>query len=42
VAARPSRDGYYAIMRGHEIPDLEAVVMENEHYAMIRKEVPIQ
>lgn len=37
-----SRDGYYAIMRGHEIPDLEAVVMENEHYAMIRKEVPIQ
>src|SRR5436305_1390139 len=34
-----SRDGFYAIMRGHEIPDLETVVMENGGYAIVHKRV---
>jgi hypothetical protein len=34
-----SRPGFYAIMRGHEIPDLETVVTENHHYAIVRKDI---
>jgi len=37
-----SRDGFYAIMRGHEIPDLETVVMENGGYAIVQKGVKAQ
>jgi ANTAR domain len=32
-----AEQGRYAIMTGHEIPDLETVVHENEHYAVVAK-----
>jgi hypothetical protein len=32
-----SRPGFYAITPGHEIPDLETVVLENDGYAIVRK-----
>ena len=31
------RPGLYAIAVGHEIPDLETVVLENDAYAVVRK-----
>ncbi|MBW8742343.1 MAG: ANTAR domain-containing protein [Gaiellaceae bacterium] len=31
-----SRDGFYAIIVGHQIPDLETVVMENDRFAIVR------
>jgi hypothetical protein len=34
-----ARPGFYAIAKGHEIPDLETVVMENHHYAIVRKDI---
>jgi hypothetical protein len=32
-----SRAGYYAIIPGHDIPDLETVVMEKDGYAVVQK-----
>jgi ANTAR domain len=35
-----AKPGFYAIIPGHDIPDVETVVLENEDYAVVRKMVP--
>ena len=32
-----SRPGYYAVVPGHELPDLERVAGGNDHYAIVEK-----
>ena len=37
-----SQSGYYVILPGHDIPELEDVVQRQNGYAIVRKRMPVQ
>jgi len=39
LLARGRTSGYFAVLPGHHIPEIETLVKENGHYAIVRNNV---